>query len=76
MAAAATLLVLAAPAPAQAHGLVGRTDLPVPQWLFAWGGTVVLVVSFVALGALWKRPLLERAAWRPWAGPLHVSPAR
>ncbi len=37
-------------------------DLPVPDWLFLWGAAVVLVLSFLALGALWKRPLLERSA--------------
>ena len=35
-------------------------DLPVPDWLFFWGGAVVLVFSFLALGALWKSPQLER----------------
>ena len=37
-------------------------DLPVPDWLFFWGGAVVLVLSFVVLGALWRRPQLERRA--------------
>lgn len=69
-AAAAIVLLLASPAPAPAHGLVGRSDLPIPQWLFGWGATVVLVVSFVALGALWRRPLLQRASWRPLPAPL------
>lgn len=45
-----------------AHGLGGVRDLPVPAWLFFWGGAVVLVVSFVLLGALWRRPLLARLA--------------
>jgi hypothetical protein len=45
-----------------AHGIVGVKDLPVPLWLFFYGAAVVLVVSFVALGALWRRPLLERRA--------------
>jgi hypothetical protein len=49
-----------------AHGITGVKDLPVPEWLFFWGGAVVLVLSFLALGALWKRPQLERrAAGRP-----------
>jgi hypothetical protein len=49
-----------------AHGLGSVQDLPVPLWLFYYGAAVVLVVSFVALGALWKRPLLEpRADGRP-----------
>jgi hypothetical protein len=47
------------PASAAAHGLVGKQDLPIPRWLFAWAATVVLVVSFVALAALWPRPRLE-----------------
>lgn len=49
-----------------AHGIGGVKDLPVPGWLFLWGAAVVLVLSFLALGALWKRPQLERrAAGRP-----------
>ena len=35
------------PASALAHGLVGKQDLPIPRWLFAWAAAVVLVVSFV-----------------------------
>lgn len=54
-----------APDPAAAHGLVARADLPIPQWLFAWAATLVLVASFVGLAALWRRPRLERAPARP-----------
>ena len=43
-----------------AHGIGGVRDLPVPTWMFFWGAAIALVASFVALGALWKRPLLER----------------
>jgi hypothetical protein len=50
--------------PPIAHGLVGRTDLPIPAWLFGWGAAVVLVVSFVALAILWPRPRLEGAPAR------------
>ncbi len=60
--------LLLAPAPALAHGLVGKTDLPIPRWLFAWAAAVVLVVSFVALATLWPKPRLanlrERALGR------------
>jgi hypothetical protein len=56
--------VLALPASALAHGLVGKQDLPIPRWLFAWAAAVVLVVSFVALATLWPRPRLERARER------------
>jgi hypothetical protein len=62
---AALLLTGAAlPAAAQAHGLVGRTDLPIPQWLFAWVAAIVLIVSFAALSLLWPQPRLERAEAR------------
>jgi hypothetical protein len=44
-----------------AHGIGGVRDLPVPESFFFTTAAVVLVVSFVLLGALWKGPLLERA---------------
>src|SRR4029453_15375172 len=43
----------------------GLPDLPVPGWLFLVGGATVLVISFVALGALWTKPKLEPGAGRP-----------
>ncbi len=61
----ATLVLCAAlPAPVLAHGISGKTDLPIPRWLFAWGAAVVLVISFVALATLWPRPRLEGAQGR------------
>jgi hypothetical protein len=56
---AAVLLAAAAPQSALAHGLVGKQDLPIPRWLFAWAASLVLVVSFVGLAALWAKPRLE-----------------
>jgi hypothetical protein len=47
-----------------AHGIVGRTDLPIPEWLFGWAAAIVLVVSFVALAVLWNEPRLTRG-FRP-----------
>jgi len=47
------------PAPALAHGIGGRTDLPVPRWLFVFGAATALIVSFVALSTLWKEPRFE-----------------
>lgn len=48
------------PSPAFAHGIVSRTDLPIPVWLFGWAAAVVLIVSFAALAALWPNPRLQR----------------
>lgn len=47
------------PAPVWAHGIGGRTDLPVPRWLFVFGAATALLVSFVALSMLWKEPRYE-----------------
>jgi hypothetical protein len=41
------------------HGIGGRLDLPVPVTYFAAGAAVVLILSFVALSALWDQPRLE-----------------
>lgn len=48
-----------APTSALAHGLASRSDLPIPQWLFGWAASLVLVVSFAGLAVLWRRPALE-----------------
>jgi hypothetical protein len=42
-----------------AHGIGGVTDPPIPMWLTYYGASAVLVLSFAALGALWKTPRLE-----------------
>ena len=59
---AATSMVF--PAWADAHGVKGRASLPVPAWLFAWTAAIVLVVSFVALSAMWSTPRLQDPAER------------
>ena len=65
LAAVVTAALLAvAPEAAMAHGLVGKQDLPIPRWLFAWAAAVVLVVSFVGLATLWPKPRLESAGER------------
>jgi hypothetical protein len=45
-----------------AHGIGGVRDLPVPESFFFTTAAIVLVVSFILLGALWRRPLLESRA--------------
>jgi hypothetical protein len=51
-----------------AHGISVRSDLPIPEWLFGWAATMVLVVSFVALAVLWPTPRLQERTWRPLPG--------
>jgi hypothetical protein len=53
-----------------AHGLVGRSDLPIPEWLFVYAAAAVLVVSFIGLAVLWPEPKLETRDWRPLPGGL------
>jgi hypothetical protein len=49
-----------------AHGLlIGRQDLPIPAWLFAWGASLVLIVSFVALSVAWRDSKFSSDHWRP-----------
>ncbi|HEX2264987.1 MAG TPA: fenitrothion hydrolase [Solirubrobacterales bacterium] len=48
-----------------AHALSAREDLPVPAWLFAWGASIVLIVSFFALAAGWRSPRFEQRYERP-----------
>jgi hypothetical protein len=57
-----------APATAQAHGLVQRTNLPIPEWLFGWAAAIVLVASFAGLAVLWPTPRLQDPGWRPLPG--------
>jgi hypothetical protein len=65
------------PAVADAHALSARADLPIPAWLFAWGASLVLIVSFAALSVVWTKSRFEEEDWRPvseWLSNLVVSP--
>lgn len=42
-----------------AHGIGGRADLPIPITVLIAGASVVLLITFVALGALWTTPRLQ-----------------
>ncbi len=53
------------------HGIGGRLDLPVPVTYFAAGAAVVLIVTFVALAALWTKPRLQGG---PEGDPREVRP--
>ncbi len=63
-----------------AHALVARKDLPIPAWLFAWGASIVLIVSFFALSAMWRKPRFEEERWHPlgagFSGALLSLPAQ
>jgi hypothetical protein len=49
-----------------AHGIGGVRDPVLPDWLMYYAASLVLILSFVALGVLWRRPLLEgRDGGRP-----------
>jgi hypothetical protein len=58
-----------------AHGISVRTDLPVPEWLFWWAAAIVLIVSFVALAALWPEPKLQKPSRRALPDGLGRLPA-
>jgi hypothetical protein len=57
---------LAVPVAASAHGIQLVTDLPIPEWLFAWATAIVLVVSFVALATLWPTARLDQRRDHAW----------
>ncbi|MDQ3898000.1 MAG: hypothetical protein M3326_12310 [Actinomycetota bacterium] len=52
-------LLLAGAAPASAHGLGNRTDLPLPVWMFVYGAAAALLVSFAGLAVFWRTSRLE-----------------
>jgi hypothetical protein len=68
VAAGAALAAAVAPQAAQAHGIVQRTNLPIPEVVFAWAAAIVLVLSFVGLAVLWPSPRLQEPPWRPLPG--------
>jgi hypothetical protein len=47
------------------HALFGRQDLPIPEWLFAWAASLVLIISFFGLSVLWQASRFEEDHWRP-----------
>jgi hypothetical protein len=61
---ASPVAMLLFPDVASAHALVGRKDLPVPAWLFLWGASLVLIVSFALLSVAWTQARLQDEEWR------------
>ncbi|MGH2987505.1 MAG: fenitrothion hydrolase [Solirubrobacterales bacterium] len=72
------LATLIAPGAAWAHGLlISKKDLPIPEWLFAWGASLVLIVSFIGLSLAWRQTRFEDASWRglaSWLSRLVINP--
>ena len=64
--------VLALPAMASAHGIGGRSDLPVPLEYFLVGAGVVLLITFGALAVLWPSPRFQDGP--RWRGEGHTIP--
>jgi hypothetical protein len=76
-AAAGLLAALLFPDVASAHALVGRKDLPVPAWLFAWGASLVLIISFALLSVAWTKARLQTEEWEPvspWLSRMVLNP--
>lgn len=64
------LMIVGGAVPAFAHGIGGRTDLPVPLTFFLTGGAVVLILSFAALASLWPEARMQgEPELRPFALP-------
>lgn len=42
-----------------AHGIGGRSDLPIPLAVLVAGAAAVLLITFLALGLLWTRPRFQ-----------------
>ena len=57
--------IVAAIAALPAHGVGTRQDLPLPFTAVVIGAVAALLVSFVALGALWPEPRLRADSGRP-----------
>lgn len=57
-----------------AHGVGTRTDLPIPAWLALYGSALVVLLSFLAVLALWKTPRLAGGdgGW-PLPGPVQSA---
>lgn len=36
-----------------AHGIGGRSDLPIPLWMAVYGGAAAVLISFFALSLFW-----------------------
>ncbi len=58
-----------------AHGIGGRSDLPLSVWLFGYGAGGALVVSFAALAIFWPEPRLEASVGGARSSPFDATEA-
>ncbi|HYF44888.1 MAG TPA: hypothetical protein VD926_01675 [Acidimicrobiales bacterium] len=49
-----------------AHGAGALSELPLPRWQFAWAIVAVVIITFFAVGTLWRRPVLAARAEGGW----------
>lgn len=54
-------------APAAAHGVGGRSDLPLPLASVVWGSVCAVAISFLVVGFFWYKPRLRELADRKLA---------
>jgi hypothetical protein len=64
------LVPVLAPSLAPAHGVGNRADLPLPFTALVIAAVAALLISFVAVGVLWREPRLSRADGVPLPRPL------
>lgn len=66
------LTIVATASPAWAHGVGGRTSLPLETWQFAYAAGATVAISFAALRLLWPTARLDAAArnLRPFPAPV------
>lgn len=54
-----------------AHGVGGRSDLPIPVWMAAFAAALVVLVSFLGVAAFWRTARFRGAeAGRPLPAPV------
>lgn len=63
-------------APAAAHGVGRRGDLPLPLWQFVWAAVVAIGVSVAGAAILWTAPKLAALADGRRAGPSSATALR
>ena len=56
--------------PVAAHGVSGRSDLPLPLWQVAWASAWALIFSFAAVALFWSKPHLRAVSEKGWELPL------